>query len=228
MQKQFDRGVQDEVAASIALEGSRSDQGYRLGELDISRGYLILKRLIDIVGSLIGLIIGVPILILACIAVVIESKGNPIFSQKRVGLNNKEFNMYKVRSMTMDAEKNGAQWATKNDSRVTRVGTFIRKTRIDEIPQLFNILKGDMTIVGPRPEREIFYKEFEKTIPNFRDRLLVKPGLTGYAQVNGGYDLSPKEKLDRDLYYIQNRNLFIDIKLMFSTVKVVFTGEGAR
>lgn len=197
-------------------------------QLKISKGYLVFKRTFDIVGSLIGLIIGLPILVVACIAVRCESKGNPIFSQKRLGLNNVEFNMYKVRSMDIDAEKNGAQWAKKNDPRITKVGKFIRMTRIDEIPQLFNILKGDMSIIGPRPEREVFYKKFEETIPNFRDRLLVKPGLTGYSQVNGGYDLSPEEKLKGDLYYAHNQSVKIDMVIVIKTMRVLFTGEGAR
>ncbi|WP_055069405.1 sugar transferase [Clostridium massiliamazoniense] len=190
--------------------------------------YSFFKRTFDIVASLIGLIIGIPIVIITCILVVIESKGNPIFCQKRVGLNNREFNMYKVRSMRMDAEKNGAQWAEKNDPRVTKVGKFIRKTRIDEIPQLYNVLKGDMTFVGPRPEREIFYKEFEKEISNFRERLKVKPGVTGYAQVHGGYDVTPAEKLELDLYYIEHMSLGMDLKMIFKTVSVIFTGDGAR
>ena len=127
-----------------------------------------------------------------------------------------------------DAEVSGAKWATKNDARVTTIGKFIRVTRIDELPQFFNILKGDMTIIGPRPEREIFYKEFEKTISNFRDRLKIKPGLTGYAQVNGGYDVMPKEKLKLDLYYINNVSFSLDIKIIFKTVGIVITGKGAR
>ena len=136
--------------------------------------------------------------------------------------------MYKVRSMRMDAEKNGAQWAEKNDPRVTKVGKFIRKTRIDEIPQLYNVLKGDMTFVGPRPEREVFYKEFEKDISNFRERLKVKPGVTGYAQVHGGYDVTPAEKLELDLYYIEHMSVGMDLKMIFKTVSVIFTGDGAR
>ncbi|MGL5617354.1 MAG: sugar transferase [Sarcina sp.] len=201
-------------------------QRYEAKKLNLA--YAFVKRTFDIIASLIGLIIGIPIVLITCIFVVIESKGNPIFSQKRVGLNNKEFNMYKVRSMRMDAEKNGAQWAQKNDPRVTKVGKFIRKTRIDEIPQLINVLKGDMTIVGPRPEREIFYQEFEKEISNFRERLKVKPGVTGYAQVNGGYDVTPAEKLDLDLYYIDHMGIGLDFKMIIKTISVVFTGDGAR
>ncbi len=193
-----------------------------------SKIYLEIKRFADISLSLIGLIIGAPIVIIASICIVLESRGNPLYSQMRVGLNNKEFKMYKIRSMRIDAEADGAQWAKKDDPRITKVGKFIRKTRIDEIPQLFNVLKGDMSIIGPRPEREIFYKQFEKTIPDFRKRLLVKPGLTGYAQVNGGYDLTPDEKLRLDLYYESNQSIKLDILIILKTFRVLLTGEGAR
>ena len=130
--------------------------------------------------------------------------------------------------MRTDAEKFGAQWAEKDDPRVTKVGKFIRKTRIDEIPQLFNIFKGDMGIIGPRPERPGFTKEFEETYGHFVYRLAIKPGLTGWAQVNGGYEIDPGEKLKYDIYYIKNRSLLLDIKIVFMTVKVIFTGDGAR
>lgn len=193
-----------------------------------SKVYLGIKRFIDVLLSLIGLVIGIPMIIITSIFIVLESRCNPIYSQMRIGLNNKEFRMYKIRSMRIDAEVNGAQWAEKNDPRITKVGKFIRKTRIDEIPQLFNVLKGDMSIIGPRPEREVFYKQFEKTIPDFRKRLLVKPGLTGYAQVNGGYDLTPDEKLRLDLYYANNQSIKLDFMIILKTFRVVFTGEGAR
>lgn len=190
--------------------------------------YRIFKRVFDIVFSLILLIVSSPILLLSLLIVFLQDFKNPLFSQKRVGVGNKEYNMYKIRSMVHNAEKNGAQWAQVNDSRVTAFGKFIRKTRIDELPQLWNVLKGEMSLIGPRPEREIFYKKFEKTIPNFRDRLQVKPGLAGWAQVNGGYDITPKEKLDLDLYYIENLSFKLEVEIFFRTIKVILTGDGAR
>ncbi|WP_017413636.1 sugar transferase [Clostridium tunisiense] len=190
--------------------------------------YEFLKRLLDIIVSIMGIILAAPIIFITCILVIVESPGNPIFKQERAGRKSKEFNILKIRSMYLDAEKNGPQWADKEDSRVTKIGKFIRKTRIDELPQLFNVLKGDMSIVGPRPEREVFIREFEKTIPNFRQRVQIKPGLTGLAQVNGGYDISAKEKLMWDLIYIEKRSLYLDIIIILKTFSVIFTGEGAR
>lgn len=130
--------------------------------------------------------------------------------------------------MGVDAEKNGAQWAQKNDPRVTKVGAFIRKTRIDELPQLWNILIGEMSLVGPRPERPLFTAQFNEEIPGFIDRLKVTPGLTGWAQINGGYDISPEEKINLDRYYINNQSYWLDIKIVLKTVKVCVTGNGAR
>lgn len=211
----------DVLAEDNSIAGS-------LGSVERKVSYEVLKRGADIILSLIGIIVTSPILLIALLIVYLQDFKNPIFSHKRVGLNNKEFTIYKIRSMVYNAEKDGLKWASENDNRVTGFGKFIRKTRIDELPQLFNILKGEMSIVGPRPELEFFYKKFEKTIPNFRARLAVKPGLTGWAQVNGGYDLEPAEKLKYDLYYLENRSLGLDLKIMFKTVKVIITGEGAR
>ncbi|MED1597195.1 MULTISPECIES: sugar transferase [Bacillus] len=190
--------------------------------------YLLVKRLIDFVFSLFMLLLLSPILVLFCILIPIESTGSPFFYQRRLGKNGKDFKLIKLRSMFLDAEKNGPQWASKEDPRVTRIGTFIRKTRIDEIPQVINVLKGDMSLIGPRPEREYFYKRFDKSLPNFKHRLLVTPGITGLAQVNGGYDLTPEEKLAFDLYYIQHRSFAMEIKILCRTLVIVFTGNGAR
>ena len=191
--------------------------------------YNLYKRIFDIICSLCGLIIGFPILVIFGIVIKLEDKGPIFYKQERLGKDGIKFYVYKLRSMRVDAEKiGGAQWAQKNDPRVTKVGNFIRKTRIDEIPQLFNILKGDMSLIGPRPERPELTYQFNQEIPGFVDRLLVKPGLTGWAQVNGGYDITPREKLILDIEYIENRNIWMDIKIVFKTIGVVFTGEGAR
>lgn len=191
--------------------------------------YSIYKRMLDIIASIIGLIIGIPLIAIFGLIVKMEDRGPIFYKQERLGKNLKVFYIYKIRSMRVDAEKiGGAQWAQKDDPRITKTGKFIRKTRIDEIPQLFNILKGDMSLIGPRPERpELTYK-FEKEIPGFIKRLKVKPGLTGLAQVNGGYEITPNEKLKWDLIYIKNRNIIMDIKIILKTVRVIFTGDGAR
>lgn len=192
------------------------------------QNYFVIKRLIDILMALTGLILTIPILLFFCIAIILETPGPAFYLQERVGRNGKYFKIIKLRSMGLDAEKKGAQWASKNDPRVTKVGAFIRKTRIDEIPQLFNVLQGDMSMIGPRPERPMFTAQFNEEFPGFIKRLAVKPGITGWAQVNGGYDITPKEKLKLDLYYIENKSLLIDLKIILKTVRIVLTGEGAR
>lgn len=190
--------------------------------------YRIIKRLIDFFLSIVLLIPAIPICLIGAILIMLETKGNPLYTQERVGLNGEKFTIYKLRSMYSDAEKDGHKWAEKEDSRITKVGSIIRKTRIDELPQLINIIRGEMAIIGPRPERPEFIEEFLKEIPDFNDRLAVKPGITGWAQVNGGYELSPKEKLQYDQYYIAHEGLKLDTLILFKTIKVVFTGEGSR
>ena len=188
----------------------------------------IYQRVLDIVLSVIGLLIGIPLMVIFGILIKVEDNGPITYKQERLGKGGKKFYIYKLRSMRTDAEKFGAQWAEKDDPRITKVGKFIRKTRIDEIPQLFNILKGDMSIIGPRPERPSFTEEFNQEIPGFINRLAVKPGLTGWAQVNGGYEITPEEKLKEDIFYIKNRSILLDLKILFKTVQVVLTGDGAR
>ena len=190
--------------------------------------YFVFKRSMDIIISFIMLLLLSPILVLLCILIPIDSAGAPFFRQDRLGKNGKSFKVIKLRSMGLDAEKNGPKWASKEDARVTKVGAFLRRTRFDEVPQFLNVLKGEMSLIGPRPEREYFYKEFDKSLPNFKRRLLVKPGLTGWAQVNGGYDLTPEEKLTFDLYYIQHRSISMDIKILLLTLAIIFSGNGAR
>ena len=190
--------------------------------------YHSIKRLMDICFSLVGLTLGAPFVMVFGVLIYLESPGSIIFKQERVGHNGKIFTVYKLRSMRLDAEKNGQKWADKNDSRVLKVGKFIRKTRIDEIPQFINILLGDMSIVGPRPEIPKFTYEFNEQYPGFVNRLLVKPGLTGLAQVTGGYDMNPDEKLEKDIEYINNQSLLLDLKIMLHTFRVIVTGDGAR
>lgn len=215
----------------------RSDEDKNLQDFIDSIDYGIVKggaifdfyqRVLNIILSLIGLAIGIPLVIIFGIRIKIEDNGPITYKQERLGKGGKRFYIYKLRSMRTDAEKFGAQWAEKDDPRITKVGRFIRKTRIDEIPQLFNILKGDMSLIGPRPERPRFTEQFNREIPGFINRLAVKPGLTGWAQVNGGYDMTPAEKLVEDIYYIKNRSVLLDFKIIFKTVAVVLTGDGAR
>ena len=190
--------------------------------------YRIIKRGIDFFISIVLLIPAMLLCSISALFIILETKGNPLYNQERVGLNGKRFKIYKLRSMYLDAEKDGYQWAMKNDDRITKVGYYIRKTRIDELPQLVNILKGDMAFIGPRPERPEFIKEFLQDIPDFNDRLVIKPGITGWAQVNGGYELTPKEKLEYDKYYIEHESLYLDVLILLKTIQVVFTGYGSR
>lgn len=190
--------------------------------------YDILKNCFEFILSIVLLIITLPICLMVCFAIYFELRVNPIYTQKRVGLNGHVFKIYKLRSMYIDAEKDGPKWASENDKRITKVGRIIRKLRIDELPQLVNIIKGDMSFIGPRPERPELIKEFLKNIPDFNDRLLVKPGITGWAQVHGGYSLTPKEKLVYDKYYIENRGVILDLIIIVKTIIVIFTRDGAR
>jgi len=190
--------------------------------------YSVISRLFDILSSLVSLVIGLPIVLVAAIAIKIEDGGPVLYSQVRLGKSGRVFTIYKMRSMRVDAEVNGARWAEIEDERITKVGKFIRKMRIDEIPQLYNVLVGHMKIIGPRPERPELAEEFYEKLPEFANRLVVKPGLTGWAQVSGGYDLSPVEKLVLDIEYIENRGFWLDLKILMKTIWVVFSGNGAR
>ena len=189
----------------------------------------MVKRFIDIIGSLILLIITSPIMLFTAIAIKLEDKGDIFYKQRRLTKNNKEFDIIKFRSMVMDAEsKTGAVLAKQNDDRITKVGKFIRKTRFDELPQLINILVGDMSFVGPRPERPEIYDQICRTMPEFRYRLVVKAGLTGYAQIYGKYNTSLRDKLLLDLYYIENYSLIDDVKLLLLTLKIIFKKEATE
>lgn len=191
------------------------------------------KRSFDVFASLLLLAFTWPILIVTALAIYMESglKGPVIYRQKRVGEKDKIFEVLKFRSMRLDAEKGTPQWATQNDNRVTRVGRVIRKYRIDELPQIFNVLKGEMSFVGPRPERPEFVQGFEESIPYYSERHRVKPGITGWAQLcypYGANEHDALQKLQYDLYYVKNYSLFFDLFIMFHTVEVILWGKGAR
>ncbi len=189
----------------------------------------IVKRLMDIVGSLFGIIVASPLMIITALLIKCTSKGPIIYEQERVGLHNKKFKMYKFRSMTVQEEsEEKTKWTTKNDVRVTKIGKLIRRTSIDELPQLFNILFGDMSLVGPRPERPYFVDKFKEEIPRYMVKHQVRPGLTGWAQVNGlRGDTSIKKRIEYDLYYIENWTIGFDIKIMFLTIFKGFINKNA-
>lgn len=192
--------------------------------------YEIIKRFSDIIIAIIGIIIAIPLTPFIAIIIKSGSPGPVIFKQVRTGKNGKPFTAMKFRSMIDNAEKNGAQWAEKNDSRITKFGSFMRKSRLDEIPQLINILKGEMSLIGPRPERPEFVDILEKDIPFYNERHLVKPGLTGWAQLKGpAYGGSKEESLEKlkyDLYYIKNRSIILDLSIILKTIKIIFDGRG--
>ncbi|MCP5382005.1 MAG: TIGR03013 family PEP-CTERM/XrtA system glycosyltransferase [Kordiimonadaceae bacterium] len=193
---------------------------------------LLVKRLFDVLASAILLIVSTPLLLITALAVKLTSKGPVFYRQERTGLMGKKFDVLKFRSMTQNAEADGVpQWAQKNDARVTLVGKFIRKTRIDEIPQIFNVLRGDMSFVGPRPERPYFVEQLTQKIPMFDKRHTVKPGITGWAQLNYPYGASEEDsrrKLEYDLYYIKNYSIFLDLLILVQTIRVVLWPDGVR
>jgi sugar transferase (PEP-CTERM system associated) len=191
-----------------------------------------LKRLFDIVASTALLIVAGPIILLTALAIKLESRGPAFFRQARVGLFGQEFEIIKLRSMRADAEKDGkAVWAQKNDPRITRIGRFIRLTRIDELPQAWSVLKGEMSFVGPRPERQQFVEDLASKLPYYAERHMVKPGITGWAQINYPYGASledARHKLEYDLYYAKNYTPFLDLLILLQTVRVVIWPDGAR
>jgi sugar transferase (PEP-CTERM system associated) len=193
----------------------------------------LLARGLDLVASFGLLVFAAPLMVLSILAIKLEDGLHaPVFyRQKRVGFRGRVFDVLKFRSMRLDAEKDGAVYATRNDPRVTQFGTIMRKTRIDELPQLLNVLRGEMSFVGPRPERPEFVGDLEQKIPYYRERHTVKPGITGWAQLCYPYGSSEKdtiEKLQYDLYYVKNRSLLFDLVILVQTVEVVLWGKGAR
>ena len=206
--------------AMIMMESQTSPQGVGM-----------MKRALDIVLSLSLLVLTAPMLVLTALAVKLESKGPAIYRQIRVGENNRQFEILKFRSMVNDAERNGPQYAGVNDARVTRVGAFIRKYRIDEIPQAVNVLRGEMSFVGPRPERPEFVEELRLALPNYEHRHTVRPGITGWAQVKYEYAATlegSRKKLRYDLYYILNQSILLDLLILLLTVRVAMFGLGSR
>jgi sugar transferase (PEP-CTERM system associated) len=192
----------------------------------------LFKRLFDIIASLMLLMLTLPLIVLTAIAVKLESKGPAFYRQRRVGLYNTGFDIVKLRSMRQDAEVAGqAVWAEKDDPRITRVGRIIRKLRIDELPQTWSVLKGEMSFVGPRPERPQFVDELEQQLPYYAERHMVKPGITGWAQINYPYGASiedSRQKLEYDLYYAKNYSPFLDLLILLQTIRVVLFPQGAR
>lgn len=192
--------------------------------------YESLGRIFDIIFSLILLAISLPFIPFIILAIKLDSQGSAFFTQVRAGKDGKTFKAIKFRTMVQDAEKNGAQWATKNDPRVTRLGRILRKARIDEIPQLINILKNEMSLIGPRPERPEFVEQLQDQIPFYKERLLIKPGLTGWAQVMGpaygGSKDESLEKLQYDLFYVKNRSLALDLSILLKTIRTVLSTKG--
>jgi sugar transferase (PEP-CTERM system associated) len=193
--------------------------------------YSKIRRLLDVALSVLGLLLSLPLMVLAVIAIKLDSRGPILYRQKRVGQRNQIFTIMKFRSMRVDAEPDGPVWAGEDDPRITRVGRIIRKLRIDELPQFVNIIRGEMTFVGPRPERPEFVEMLEQKIPYYSQRHLVKPGLTGWAQIRYPYCASVEDavqKLQYDLYYIKNQSLMLDVVTLFETTRIVLFGRGAR
>ena len=200
---------------------------YYIAPVSVERkiAYEVVKRSLDIIFSMMALLILIMPMCVIAIAIKCTSKGAALYTQERLGKDGKTFKIIKFRSMIDDAEKNSIQWCEKDDPRVTRLGAYLRRYHIDELPQLWNIFVGDMSFVGPRPERECYYDAFETYIHGFHERLKVKPGLTGLAQVSGGSLMRPEEKIVYDIEYIKNRSIWLDIRVLYNTFLTVISGR---
>lgn len=229
--------VDDGIAFTEQLAGKLSVENLHPSFLIFSDGFKRsaifkkVKRVFDILASILTLIILSPIGILVALAIKMDSPGSIFYSQERVGEDGKIFKLLKFRSMFVSAEENGPVWAKIGDERITRVGRIIRKLRLDEIPQVFNVLKGEMSFVGPRPERPFFVEILKEEIPFYSQRHVIKPGITGWAQIRYSYGASKEDalqKLKYDLYYIKHMSLILDLIIIFETIKIVFLGKGAR
>lgn len=201
------------------------------GELLPSASYALIKRTLETLLVLLTLPLWLPVMLITGLIIKLESEGPMFFVQERVGQGNRDFKVYKLRSMCKDSEKDGARFASANDMRITRVGKFIRKTRLDEIPQFINVLKGEMSLIGPRPEQRAFVQQFDTLVPFYAYRHVVKPGITGWAQVVHGYAADAEDtriKLEHDFYYIKHFSLWLDILITVKTIRTILTGFGAR
>ena len=224
--------VHEEIAGKIPVEDLRPSWLIFSEGFSSSRLRTITKRAFDITVAMVGLVLSAPLALLTAIAIKLESPGPVLFRQKRVGQGGKEFTIYKFRSMRTDAEKDGKPiWAQQNDPRVTRIGKIIRKTRLDEIPQMWNVLQGTMSFVGPRPERLFFVEKLRETIPFYDQRHVVKPGITGWAQVRfryGADETDAVQKLRHDMFYIKHHSVLFDVRILIDTVRVVFQKNMGR
>jgi sugar transferase (PEP-CTERM system associated) len=230
--------VEDAPSALSALTGRISLRRLNPSWFVFSDGFHrskwndVLKRTLDLAAGIAGFLVSLPIMALVALAVRLDSKGGAIYRQTRVGRMGKDFQVLKFRSMRVDAEqKNGAQWATENDPRVTRIGRFLRTYRLDELPQFVNVIRGEMSFVGPRPERPCFVEELRKTIPYYDERHSVRPGITGWAQVEYSYGSSVDDafnKLEYDFFYLKNMSVLFDLAIIFQTVRIVIRGHGSR
>lgn len=215
----------------INLEALTSDWMAFADGFSSGRAAEAMRRVADVTLSLGLMLFTLPLMAMVAVAIKLDSPGPVIYRQQRIGLRGRTFTLCKFRSMRNDAEIGGARWASRRDPRVTRVGAFIRTARIDELPQLLNVLRGEMSFVGPRPERPLFVEELARVIPFYNDRAHVKPGITGWAQVNFPYGASvedARQKLSYDLYYVKNRSIFLDVLILLATVRVILFQEGAR
>ena len=230
--------IDDATTALSSLTGRISLRAVRPSWFVFSEGFHrskwneVLKRALDLASGIVGLIVSLPLMALVALAVRLDSKGPVVYRQIRVGRRNKSFELLKFRSMQVTAEEeNGAQWASKNDPRVTRIGRFLRKYRLDELPQFINVIRGDMSFVGPRPERPCFVEQLREQIPYYDERHSARPGITGWAQVSYPYGSNVEDaahKLEYDLFYLKNMSLMFDLAIIFQTIRIVIMGFGGR
>jgi len=229
--------VEDAQTAMAELSGRISLSAIQPSWFVFSEGFrrsdllILMKDSLDLACAVVGFLLTLPIMALVAAAIKLDSKGPVIYRQRRVGVGGRCFEVYKFRSMRTDAEQGRAQWASRNDPRVTRVGAFLRKYRLDELPQFVNVIRGDMSFVGPRPERPEFVEELREVIPYYDERHTVRPGITGWAQVQYEYGASVEgasRKLEYDLYYLKHMSALFDLRIILQTVRTVLSGKGAH